>query len=1097
MGDNANANGAGDVAVKDNGDGTFNVYAMATNNGFGAYKVTPANEIFLSEYIEGSSNNKALEIYNGTGADVALDNYQIAQSANGNGWQYFHIFPEEAVLEDEDVWVILNNSTDPTFFPEWRADEFLAYPSVVHHNGNDARAIIKVAAEYGDTLVVDVFGDPNSDQNFNVAGVPGAAQNHSIVRKAAVTNGNSDWVSSAGTNADDSEWIVYDQNTFTYLGTHPGEAPQLALVQVIHNAADLAADTVDIWLDDQPLLQNFGFRQASPYVPAPAGVEFDITVQPKGSSDTTNALWKKSYTLANGSIYVLIANGIVSPSGYDPATPFDIAVYDKGQQAAGGATNTDLLIYHGATDAPIVDVVAEGAGTIVDNLEYFNFTDDYLALPTADYKLIVTDSSGTVGVERYLAPLATLNLDGGAAVVFASGFLDPSKNSNGPAFGVLAALPTGDVVALPLNEESVKVTFRANTSRVWGIVDSTGGVDIRGALQNPGWTPLADPMTSDGGDYWSIEWEFGDSLIGSTLDYKYGGTIKNPVDGAITSYWENDIPGADGAASKPNRQVLVPFVDTVWPVQYVGHRGAPYTDDPDSIDVFFRINMSTLDGFDSANDTVFIAGSMPNIGWDPPHKSLTREADSDYWNIATRIDPDNFAAWKFTRGAWDGREESGDRRVEPILSDTTIQFKYYNDVLPQGATGVDTVEVKFRVDMTNAITNKGFTPGDSLVVRWGYDGSAIRQDAAMLNEFGTDFYSVVGDAEKVSLGENLVYQYYLIPEGRDEEREIYYDFADPDQDTQERRKIALPASKPASTFEINDVVNSDVDARRQPNFRNSSPLTNDVLVTWEVDLRPAYYQVKLGGDTLLDIQGTINVGPDQLDSIFTWGVWMQGPAVGGWSNPQGADWGTDLRLNLDKKMYDDGSNGDAASGDSIYTRQVQYYGDPDSNDVIGQVYKFGIYGGDNEGGKGGFGNNHVANIDDSQPNFTIHTQFGSINPPFYSFWDFDNGMPTDVEDIEEAIVIRDPNLRENYPNPFNPTTTLTFELPKQMKVQLVVFDVLGRKVTELVNGVQRQGIHQVVWNGSDSHGRPVSSGVYFYRMITENYERTMKMILMR
>ena len=106
-------------------------------------------------------------------------------------------------------------------------------------------------------------------------------------------------------------------------------------------------------------------------------------------------------------------------------------------------------------------------------------------------------------------------------------------------------------------------------------------------------------------------------------------------------------------------------------------------------------------------------------------------------------------------------------------------------------------------------------------------------------------------------------------------------------------------------------------------------------------------------------------------------------------------------------------------------------------------------------------------------------------------------MPTALEDLGEAIVIRDPNLRENYPNPFNPTTTLTFELPKQMKVQLVVYDVLGRKVNELLNGVQRQGVHKVVWNGADSRGRPVSSGVYFYRMTTENFQKTMKMTLMR
>ena len=104
-------------------------------------------------------------------------------------------------------------------------------------------------------------------------------------------------------------------------------------------------------------------------------------------------------------------------------------------------------------------------------------------------------------------------------------------------------------------------------------------------------------------------------------------------------------------------------------------------------------------------------------------------------------------------------------------------------------------------------------------------------------------------------------------------------------------------------------------------------------------------------------------------------------------------------------------------------------------------------------------------------------------------------MPTALEDLGEAIVIRDPNLRENYPNPFNPTTTLTFELPKQMKVQLVVYDVLGRKVNELLNGVQRQGVHKVVWNGADSRGRPVSSGVYFYRLETSQKSITRSMLL--
>ncbi len=60
-----------------------------------------------------------------------------------------------------------------------------------------------------------------------------------------------------------------------------------------------------------------------------------------------------------------------------------------------------------------------------------------------------------------------------------------------------------------------------------------------------------------------------------------------------------------------------------------------------------------------------------------------------------------------------------------------------------------------------------------------------------------------------------------------------------------------------------------------------------------MDLRPAIYQV-LPGDTLNDIQGAFNITPAGMDSILGWGVWMNGPAVGGWGNPGGDDWGISL-----------------------------------------------------------------------------------------------------------------------------------------------------------------------------------------------------------
>ena len=121
------------------------------------------------------------------------------------------------------------------------------------------------------------------------------------------------------------------------------------------------------------------------------------------------------------------------------------------REMASDPANVDVLVHHGSTDAPTVDVVETGlgAGTVVDNISYTEFQ-GYLELPTADYVLDITDETGTVTVARYQAPLATLGLDGAALTVLASGFLDPSQNSNGPAFGLYVASPAGGaLLALP------------------------------------------------------------------------------------------------------------------------------------------------------------------------------------------------------------------------------------------------------------------------------------------------------------------------------------------------------------------------------------------------------------------------------------------------------------------------------------------------------------------------------------------------------------------------------------------------------------------------------------------------------------------------
>jgi len=86
----------------------------------------------------------------------------------------------------------------------------------------------------------------------------------------------------------------------------------------------------------------------------------------------------------------------------------------------------------------------------------------------------------------------------------------------------------------------------------------------------------------------------------------------------------------------------------------------------------------------------------------------------------------------------------------------------------------------------------------------------------------------------------------------------------------------------------------------------------------------------------------------------------------------------------------------------------------------------------------------------------------------------------------------DYNLSQNYPNPFNPTTNISYTLPKTGNVKLVVFDVLGREITTLVNGVKTAGTHVVNFDASN-----LSSGVYFYRIEANNFTATKKMMLVK
>ena len=100
-------------------------------------------------------------------------------------------------------------------------------------------------------------------------------------------------------------------------------------------------------------------------------------------------------------------------------------------------------------------------------------------------------------------------------------------------------------------------------------------------------------------------------------------------------------------------------------------------------------------------------------------------------------------------------------------------------------------------------------------------------------------------------------------------------------------------------------------------------------------------------------------------------------------------------------------------------------------------------------------------------------------------------------DLATSGVPTEFKLDSNYPNPFNPSTTITYHLPQATRVTLDVYNVTGQRVAQLVAQEQGAGVHQAVWDGRDASGTPVASGVYLYRIEAGSFRQTQKMTLLK
>jgi len=107
------------------------------------------------------------------------------------------------------------------------------------------------------------------------------------------------------------------------------------------------------------------------------------------------------------------------------------------------------------------------------------------------------------------------------------------------------------------------------------------------------------------------------------------------------------------------------------------------------------------------------------------------------------------------------------------------------------------------------------------------------------------------------------------------------------------------------------------------------------------------------------------------------------------------------------------------------------------------------------------------------------------------------GFTTDVDEDNNVLLSNRFNLSNNYPNPFNPSTIIQYSLSTRSHVSITVFNILGQKIKTLVDGTRSVGEYKISWNGIDSKGRAVPSGIYFYQIKADNFIDTKKMLLMK
>ena len=436
--------------------------SMAGTITVSAAPAVPCGDLFISEYIEGSSNNKAIEIYNPTSSPVNLSLYQLHYFGNGS-ITATSTFQPVGILAPGGTYVLAANQANASIIAI--ADTALAFPSVTHFNGDDALALIKGS----DTL--DIFGIIGVDPGTSWPVDTGATAEFTLVRKATVSSGQKNWTIGA------TEWDVYPQNTSTFLGSHTSNCFSIitSAISFTNNALTVSEDSTGIVV----------LGTISPALTSAATFGVYINYQSASSADLNTIP-----AAVNDTIYFSLSAGDSTFSF--TLNMVDDTIFEGNETAQFNLTALSSGLQFGLNNSVSL--------TILDN-DSPPVTTGCLDLFFSEY---VEGSSNNKALEIYNPTTSTINLSTYQVLLFSNGGTTPSNTLNFPS----TTIAPGGVYVIANGNASAAILALADT--LFGVTNFNGDDAI--ALMNG--TDTLDIIGIVGNDP-GTEWPVG---TGSTLN---------------------------------------------------------------------------------------------------------------------------------------------------------------------------------------------------------------------------------------------------------------------------------------------------------------------------------------------------------------------------------------------------------------------------------------------------------------------------------------------------------------------------------------------------------------------------------------------------